>query len=206
MATTYLPGALRPANPTRRAFIGAAGLAIPLTAAVASPIIHSPRREWDRLVAAFYRADAAQKAANKKHNAAETVYFAERKLLGDRPKTPDVDYPRPLHDMTIGEMRDYTVPADKQEQYAAALAVWNAKSEELDQRFQRNAGDEWHDAIDAREDAVNAIFAYPAPDRPALLFKLDLAEREYHGLDIDLDVAVAKQVFADVRRFARAEA
>jgi len=206
MATTYLPGAVRPANPTRRAFIAAAGLTIPAVAMAAMPIVSNPRSGWDSLVAEFHRADDAQKVADKAHDAAETVHFAGRKLLGERPKSPNSDYPRPISDMTIGELRDYAAPPEQQAQHATALAEWQAKSDELDQRYKRDAEDDWHDAVDAREDAVNAIFAYPAPDRTALLFKLDLAEREYHGLGIDLDETVAKHVFTDVRRFARGEA
>jgi hypothetical protein len=195
-----------PAAPTRRAFIGAASLAIPLAAAAAaSPMINSPDREWDRIVAEFHRVDAALKVAEKAHNATETAYFAERGMVGNRPRSPDADYPRPIRDMTIGELRNFTPSAEKQEQYAAALATWNAKSDAVRQRYQHGE-DQWQDAVDAREDAVRAIFACPAPDRTALLFKLGLAEREYHGLGIDLDAAIARQVFADVRRFARGEA
>jgi hypothetical protein len=207
MATTYLLGAVRPANPSRRAFIGAASLALPLAAATAaSPLISSTNREWDRLVAECHRADAAQNTANKVHDAAETVYFAERKALGERPASPDSDYPRPIRDMTIGELRDYAPSPEQQAQYTAVLAEWQAKSDQLEEEYKHGAGGDWTDAIDAREDAVTAIFAYPAPDRAALLFKLELAEREYHGLGIDLDAPIARQIFADVRRFARGEA
>jgi hypothetical protein len=157
-------------------------------------------------VADFHRADAAQNVAEKDLNVAKTRYFAERELLGDRPKAPDVDYPRPIRDMTIGELRDYAAPAEKVAGYDTALAAWNAMSADLEQRTKRAAEDRWHDALDDRDGAAKAIFAHPAPDRAALLFKLDLAEREYHGIGIDLDAPIARQVFADVRRFARGEA
>lgn len=192
---------------TRRAVLGAVVLAIPAAAAASTaPLICTSRTDWDRLVAEFHRADAAQNVMGKVHDAAETVYFDARKALGERPASPDSDYPRPIRDMTIGELRDHAPSPEQQAQYTAALAVWQAKSDELDERYKTDAGDAWRDAIDAREDAVTAIFAYPAPHSSGLLFKLDIAEREYHGLGIDLDAAIARQVFADVRRFARGEA
>jgi hypothetical protein len=190
---------------TRRALLGAAVLTIPV-AAVAHPIICSARREWDSLIAEFHRADAAQNVAEKALNVAETHYFAEHALLGERPKAPDVDYPRPIRDMTIGELRDYAAPVEKLEAYDATLAAWEAKSKELEYRTKRAVEDRWHDALDKRNGAAKALFAYPAPDRAALLFKLDLAEREYHGPGIDLDATIAQQLFADMRRFARGEA
>jgi hypothetical protein len=57
MAATNLPGAVRPANPSRRAFIGAASLVIPLvvaggaTAAPATDVLSDTT--WPALVADF---------------------------------------------------------------------------------------------------------------------------------------------------------
>lgn len=196
---------LVPAAPTRRAFIGAASLAVPLAAAAAaSPMISSPDREWDRLVAEFHRAQAKMKIVGAEHDAAETAFQAARALVGDRPKAPHVEYPRPIHEMTIGELRDMASPPHVQEQHAAAVAEWQAKSDEAEQRTMGDSEGRWSAAVDEQEVAVQAIFAHPAPDAAALLFKLDLAEREYSGFD--LDAAVAKPVFADVRRFMRTEA
>jgi hypothetical protein len=206
MAATYLPGAARPANPSRRAFIGAASLTIPVAAMAALPNVSNPRREWDRLVAEFHRVDAVYDVALNELNVAETHYFAGLKSLGVRPKTPNVEYPRPIHDMTIGELQNYAAPAEELEGYDAALAHWRANSNGLELRTKRAAEDRWHDAIDKRGDAAKALFAYPAPDCAALLLKLDLAEREYHGAGSDLDGLIARHIFADMRRFARGEA
>jgi len=206
MATTYLPGALRPANPTRRAFISAAGLAVPIAATAASPVLSNPRQKWASLVAEFHRKEAALQVVAKEHNAAETAFFAGRELLGECPKAPEADYPRPIDEMTVGELRELRASPEKQKQFATAFADWHAECEKLEQHTVAEVEDRWQTATDEREDAVNAIFACPSPDAAALLFKLNLAEREYHGLGIDLDETVAKHVFTDVRRFARGEA
>ena len=62
MATTYLPGAVRPANPTRRAFIGALTAASALTA-IASPsqaaIPSADGALFHKHLAAFEQANAA---------------------------------------------------------------------------------------------------------------------------------------------------
>jgi hypothetical protein len=205
MATTYLPGATRPANPSRRAFIGAVSLAIPLAAAAAaSPMLSSTNREWDRLVAEFHRADAHMKAVEPEHTAAEEAFFAARDLLVDQPKAPHVEYPRPIHEMTIGELREFAAPAHEQERHAAAVADWMMRSDEAKRRTMGDIEDRWNDAVSEQEAAVQAVLAHPAPDAAALLFKLELAEREYDGFD--LDAKVGKHLFADVRHFVRGEA
>lgn len=135
MATTYLPGAVRLANPSRRAFIGAASLTIPVAAMAAMPIISNPGRKWDRVVAEFQHADAKMNAAGAAHNAAQEAANAERALLGPRPEHPRIAYPRPIEDMTAGELGDLKVPADRQAEYETAISAWQAKTDELEERL-----------------------------------------------------------------------
>lgn len=193
-----------PAAPTRRAFIGAAALAIPLAASSTAPIASGSRRQWDRLVSEYLRADAHMKAVGVEHAAAEDAFHIAQKAFGERPKPPFVLYPRPIAQMTVGELRDIAVPTHEQEQHAAALSSWQAQVDELERREYSPVEERWEAAVSQQEKAVQAIFAHPTPDAAALLFKLDLAEREYHGFD--LDSAVSKQLFADMRRLLRGEA
>jgi hypothetical protein len=186
---------------TRRAVLGAIATAplIAITAATDTVTASVINPEWDRLVASFDTADARMKALAVEHTAASEAYQIARKGLRARPEAPGVAYPRPITEMTVGELRDLTVAPERQAAYEADFAAWNDEQQALDRAIMGDVDERWNDAVDAQDRAAHAIFAHPAPNAEALVYKLDLLQRAYHGCDIDS--TTAKHVLADVRRF-----
>ena len=196
-------------NTSRRALIGGAGLAAIIAAA---PVLASSTGrtaadpQWERLVAAFNRADAKMIAIGKEHDVKSLAYQAGRQILGDKPARPEIEYPRAIVDMTVGELRDgkFSVPVTQQRQYEADLAAWTAEEAALDQRTMGDVDERWEAAVDEQDAASHVIIAYPAPTSSELLYKLALIERQYKGCD--LDAAVMAHCFTDVRRLLNGEA
>ncbi|TPG56348.1 hypothetical protein EAH76_01950 [Sphingomonas glacialis] len=160
------------------------------------------RTKWDRLVAAFRRADEKMKAIGIEHTAAFERYYIEREKIGERPVAPNrpaLKYPKPIEQMTIAEIKATPVePSAAYAAYEAELAEWQAKAEELEAAITGDVDARWEAAVDAQDAAAQAIFAEPAPNIAALFFKINLVEEEYRGCDPS--DKVTKLVFADVRR------
>lgn len=194
-----------PASATRRAILGGAILGPAIiacaTSAVATPPVAS-RVRWNRLVATFHAADKEMKAIGTEHTLAFDRYYIEREKLGARPLKPTISrlkFPKSIEQMTIAEIKATPVePSADHAAYETELAGWLAKAEELEANITGDVDARWEAAVDTQDAAAQAIFAEPAPDTAALLFKINLVEQEYRGCDPS--DKVTRLVFADVRR------
>jgi len=189
----------------RRTLLGGA-VALPalavaaVPAAAAAPVIDA---RWDRLVAAYERADADLTTADAAVEAVWQVHEPKRTALGDCPQAPPNVYPRPVLDMTVREMRDCRPCPDAQARYEADFAAWRDKVDALMSEGLDAAQEHYDAVVDVQDRAAHALFAYPAPTTAALLYKLAVAEQAYRNCD--LRQSVAAQLMADVRRLLGGE-
>lgn len=163
--------------------------------------------EWNRLVDQLDRAVALRAAAAIADDKAQAAYKVASQSIGPKPTAPTftTQYPRPIDEMTISEIKRLPViKAPASAEYEAALAAWTANDDEISRRTNADHAEAaWEQSVSDHFAAANALLAYPAPNCNALLYKLALIEVEWRGCDLCQNVQ--RHIFADVRRFVGKE-
>lgn len=167
-----------------------------IAAANASPVAHpDPRAEWDRLMAAFLAAKAADEEINRRHDAALAAFTA------DKPSEPEIDMAlifsevlagcditrrRLLYSDDLDDLQRRIIAAtgvsrwervDRNPDRIAELdkvREFRRLTAEAEQRHDLSAlEDEWAAAGDCLSNARAALLLAPAPDYAAVQWKLD---------------------------------
>ncbi len=219
---------------TRRALLGAitlasAGAAIGVPAS-ATAITSTSRSEWDRAFAAYKAASAEDQA----HNAVFDRLYARCKAAEERiphvTLRPDpytgqstpvgtadrmfVQHARSwVEKITAGTMKLDPLSSLQEHfqlcrEVAAAADERDAKVEAVRARFGMDEAEEKWEALGQRAyEAEWALMNTPAPDAPALLFKLEkLLETEREGSTAPWAEKAVTQTIADARRLLAREA
>lgn len=192
---------------TRRAVLGA--LAIPAViaaggVAAAAATQSAATSEWHALKAKFDAARARADAQNDKHDSAWRAYDSE---LGPK---PDLTYQEGnlIYDLWRDTSQLYKPgnqfpPQHIKDEMRARLEAYEARKAHLNSKYDLSRlGDEADALEDTASDLSSELIKLPAPDAPALLWKLEYLFGADAGQDYcqSWSMSLIRPVVADVRR------
>jgi hypothetical protein len=206
---------MRPANPSRRALIGGAGLAAivvaapVLVSATGTPAVVSSTGadpQWRTVVNDFRTKHAAWMATIGLEDDQADAFRKACVSLGPEPKGPEPSLPVDIRHMTITQIKAVSDTPENKAAWAAYErdhTAWKKKRDVLRERIFGPAKAQYDAAYKANDAAFCTLVDYPVRSLTDLGQKTEIIAQDYAGGEIPVEYL--DSILSDMRRLAGRE-